>query len=443
MNSSGGCVILHVDMDCFFVSVERVLNPALNGKPVLVGGDLGRRGIVASASYEARAFGVRSAMSMAEARRRCPGAVVVSTRHGRYAEFSARALKIFERFTPRVEMASVDEAYLDLSGTERLWGPPWQAAERLRQAVRGETGLPCSIGLATSKVVAKVASKLSKPYGFLWVFAGREAAFLAPLPLRALPGIGPRTAESLGRYGLVRVGELAELGQSLLRGLFGWVGQELWERATGRRQQDLAAPRKPKSIGSERTFQEDMEWPGPVRGMLGALADLVAASLRKEGLMARTVTLRLRTADFKTRTISRTLPHATQDAAALFAVADDLLRKNWNGRIALRLVGLTASKLTEASLQWDLFDHVAQERLDRLNRAMDAVRRRHGFLAIRKAAECGYLDEALREPAAEDGGAPPPLRRGLTAGGVPRPFRPPAAPDPVEFPRNKAPRGNS
>jgi DNA polymerase-4 len=359
------------------------------GKPVLVGGDPTGRGVVASASYEARKFGCRSAMPMAQALRLCPEAVVVQGTHGRYSEFSHQVQEVFERFSPLVEMAGLDEAYIDLTGTERLWGADWKAADRLRAAVLRETRLPCSVGLATNKLVAKVCSSLCKPAGYLRVLPGEEAAFLAPLQIRKLPGVGPKTAERLASFGLERIGDIVALGVETLEGVFGSAGRELWERAQGRHEGAVEPVQEAKSIGREHTFTEDVDDPERLLGMLSHLSELVATSLREDEVQARTITLKFRYADFQTHTASRTIAEPTDDEGVILSAARDLLRKHWTRRVRLRLIGVTTSNLVRSGHQLDLFDRERIEQRIRLHEAVDSIRDRHGFLSIERARSLG------------------------------------------------------
>ncbi len=381
--------ILHVDMDSFFVSVERLLDPDLVCKPVLVGGDPIGRGVVASASYEARKFGVHSAMPMARAVRLCPNAVVVHGSYERYGEFSAKVREIFLRFTPLVEMASLDEGYLDLTGTERLWGPDWKAAQTLRDSIHTGIRLPCSMGLGTNKLIAKVASSLAKPAGYLRILPGEEAAFLAPLPIGALPGIGPKTAERLHSFGLESVGDIAALGVDTLEGVFGEAGRDLWERSLGRHDAAVEPEREAKSVGREHTFPDDVDDPGVIIATLSHLSELVATSLREDKVLARTITLKFRYADFKTHTAARTLLDPTDDEGLILRVVRDLLRKNWNRRVRLRLVGISTGNLVKSGWQLDLFDRDRIEKQVRLHQAVDAIRDRHGFTSIERARSLG------------------------------------------------------
>lgn len=398
MTNSPARWILHLDMDAFYVSVERLLDPSLEGRAVLVGGDPGGRGVVASASYEARRKGVHSAMPMGRARMLCPEAVIIRGTHERYAEYSGRVHEILRRFSPLVEMASQDEAYVDLSGTERLWGAPWTAAERMRQTILEETRLPSSMGLAANKLLAKVASTLAKPRGFLRVFPGGEAALLAPLPIEALPGIGPKTAEKLHSFGIERLGDLVELGAETLEQLFGATGRELYERARGCNDSAVEPEREAKSIGREHTFPEDVDDPVRLISMLSELTEHVASALRADTLQARTITLKFRYADFQTHTASRTLLSPTDDEKILLETARDLLRRHWTRRVRLRLVGVSVSNLQRAAWQLDLFDEATTRRRIQLHGAVDALRRRHGFEVIHRARSLESEGKPMRKP---------------------------------------------
>lgn len=380
--------ILHVDMDCFYVSVERLLNPRLEGRAVIVGGP-SARGVVSSASYEARAFGVKSAMPMGQALRLCPHAVVVGGSMETYVEYSRRVRTVFEEFSPLVEMASLDEAYIDLSGTERLWGPAWRAAGRLRDRVMEATGLPCSLGLATNKLMAKIASSHAKPKGFLQVLAGCEAAFLAPLGVGALPGVGPRTETHLKQYGLVRIADVARLDPAMVERILGNHGRDLWERANGIHEGLVQPDREPKSIGRSHTFEQDVEDAGKLLALLSAMTEDIAATMRGEGLRARTVTLKLRFPNFETHTAATTLPCATDDDRELYRAGEALLRAHWTQRARIRLLGITASHFEGAGFQLDLFDAERQEKQRRLNTALDAIRGRHGFESIQRVRSRG------------------------------------------------------
>src|SRR5271170_5612948 len=251
--------ILHVDMDAFFVSVELLERPELDGKPVVVGGRPDQRGVVSAASYEARKFGIHSAMPLRTAARLCPHAIFLDGHHAKYSEWSDRVASILAKFSPIVEMVSIDEAYLDLSGTERLHGPPFAAADKLLRTITRETGLPCSAGLATTRLAAKVASEEAKPRGLVWVAPGMEARFLAPLPIRKIPGIGEVTERALRALGIETVAQLAEHSQEKLEKVFGQWGTALFRKARGGDAYEFLIDAEPKSISHNHTFGEDTE----------------------------------------------------------------------------------------------------------------------------------------------------------------------------------------
>jgi DNA polymerase-4 len=385
--------VAHVDMDTFYVSVERLLDPTLNGKPVAVGGTPDGRGVVASASYEARKFGVRAAMPMSQAIRLCPQLVVVQGTYSRYSEFSAKARAAFSRFTPQVQMASQDEAYLELTGTERLWGSPLQMAESIRRAVAEETRLPCSVGIGANKLVAKVASSHSKPRGLLWVPHGSEAAFLAPLPVGDIPGIGPRAVERLNSVGIRTVAQLARLDDEAAAAMSGSAGREMRDRARGISRSPVAADAAPKSIGAEETFDSDTTDADFLGGMIANLAEKVAYRLRREGFRAATLTVKYRYSDFETHTAAITLPAPTDDEVAIMQAARRLLEEKRHPRRALRLVGVTASNLLSKGGQLDLLDQENDAKRTRLHAAIDALRAKHGYDAVRRAASTGRHEE--------------------------------------------------
>ncbi len=384
--------ILHVDLDAFYASVEQLDRPGLRGRPVVVGADPkgGRgRGVVAAASYEARRYGIRSAMPISEAWRRCPHAVYLRPRPERYAEMSRRVFRIFHRYTDRVEPLSIDEAFLDLTGCERLFGPGEDAARRIQQAVRGETGLGASVGVAPNKFLAKIASDLEKPGGLVVVRPGEEERFLAPLPVERLWGVGPRTAGALRSAGVRTIGDLARWRREDLEARFGEAGAHLWELARGRDDRPVEPRREPKSLGAEVTFDEDVADPGAVRTTLLALCERVAGRLRRHGLLARGVVLKFRDETFTTWTRSAPLNEPTDLAEDLFGAVTGLLERvpTRPGR-RVRLVGVQAVRLVPrlAGVQAGLFGSEERERRRRAARAGDAVRERFGSRALVRAA---------------------------------------------------------
>ena len=392
-------IILHVDMDAFFVSVERRANPALVGQPVIVGGGLSGRGVVCSASYEARAFGVRSAMPMARAHRLCPQAVVVQVGTSDYGAAAEEVRALWRELTPAVEYMSLDEAYLDLSGCERLHGPAPAVADRLIHQTRATLGLPCSIGLAENKLLAKVASELAKPSGFFHILPGGGAVVLAHLPLRALPGIGPKMGERLARYGLETLGELVAMGRPALGQALGEAGDWLWFRAQGMDNAPLRIGEPPRSISRETTFATDTTDPIFLDATLSRLSEEVATALRSDKMSARTITLKMRYADFQTLTRSVTLGDPTNDDRAIYTAAADLFRRAHTRRVRLRLLGVGTSNLCDAQWQLDLFDRGHQVRRMALNDAFDALRARYGAGVVQRARS---LQAPRRRPESEE-----------------------------------------
>ena len=277
--------ILHVDMDAFFVSVEELEDPSLKGKAVVVGADPDGRGVVAAASYEARKFGVHSAMPIRQAKQLCPQAIFLRGHHEKYGHYSHRLYKIFGEFTPVVEMMSIDEAYLDLTGCERLHGSAFRAADKLIRTVKERTGLNCSIGLSTSHLVSKIASDQAKPHGLLYVLPGCEAAFLAPLPIRRMPGIGKVTEPELRSFGITTIGDLRQMGEEKLVAKFGKFGEWLYTKSCGRDIEAYGYSEEPKSISHETTFDRDIDDLEELERTLSYLAQLVARRLRDHGLV--------------------------------------------------------------------------------------------------------------------------------------------------------------
>jgi DNA polymerase-4 len=389
--------IFLVDMDAFFVSVEELYDPSLKGKPVVVGGELewreGRwvapRGVAAAASYAARRYGIHSAMPLAQALRLCPQAVFLPGHHDRYREYSEKIQEIFGSFTPRFEMVSVDEGYLDMTGTERLWGQPLKAAALLHERVRCQTGLPCSIGAAGSRLVAKVACELAKPNGVLAVVPGQEARLLAPLPVRRIPGIGKTTEKRLRQLGVKTVADLAAIGGDMLEEVFGASGAAMFRKTAGEDaggwyDTPVGEAEDAKSISHETTFDIDTADGEKLQATLSELSQMVAHRLREQSFFARTVTLKLRYSDFRTITRAQTLPAPTDLDGDLFRTAMALFTANWNGS-AVRLVGVRASGLERRPGQMDLLDGERRQKWHKALEAADRVRGRFGFDAVQLA----------------------------------------------------------
>jgi nucleotidyltransferase/DNA polymerase involved in DNA repair len=382
--------ILHVDMDAFFAAVEQRDRPELRGKPVIVGADPkeGRgRGVVSTASYEARRFGVGSAMPISEAWRRCPHGVYLHPDMEKYARESDRIMEIFHRFTDLVEPVSIDEAFLDVTGSARAIGTGEEIGRKLKAAIREQTQLTASVGVAGSKLVAKIASDMRKPDGLVAVPPGQEAAFLAPLPVRRLWGVGPRMEETLARLGVVTVGDLAALDPARLERRLGTHGHDLQTLARGEDDRPVVSEgAEAKSLGQEHTYGQDTSDPGRLRATLLQIADGVAGRLRAHGLRARTVTLKYRDEDFHTTTHARTLDEATDAGNALFRVASELFAEVHRGK-KVRLLGIYASHFGEGTPQLGLFD--GPKAPSPADRVRDEVRRRFGDEAITRASLLG------------------------------------------------------
>jgi DNA polymerase-4 len=378
-------------MDAFFVSVEELFDPALKGKPVVVGGRPDERGVVSAASYAARKFGVHSAMPLRTAHKLCPQAIFVDGHPDRYRDYSHRVHEVLCGFSPLVEMASIDEAYLDLTGTERLYGPPLRAASLLHQRMQDATGLHCSIGIAASRLVAKIASDQAKPNGALWVLAGCEAAFLAPLDVRRVPGVGKVMEKNLHALGIRKVGDLARLEETFLEARFGkWglalAGKSLGLDAGGWFDTAIGEDAGPKSISHEHTFSEDTGDLAQLESTLSRLCEMVGRRLREHGLHARTVQLKLRYRDFSTITRARSIPRATALDTELFDEVRALFRANWKKGAAVRLLGVHASGWEEGREQLDLLTEDRHEKWKRTLAAADRLRDRFGDSAVSLAA---------------------------------------------------------
>jgi DNA polymerase-4 len=371
--------ILHVDMDAFFVSVELLDRPELRGKPVVVGGRPDQRGVVSAASYEARKFGIHSAMPLRTAGKLCPHAIFLDCRHTLYSEWSDRVATILGQFSPIVEMASVDEAYLDLAGTERLLGPPLAAADKLLRTITRTTGLPCSGGLAATRLVAKVASDQAKPRGLVWVPAGSEQRFLATLPVRKIPGIGEVTERALRALSIETVEQIAAVPQEKLESIFGQWGTALYRKSRGGDSYEFVIDAEPKSISHNHTFGEDTDDSNALSTMLSHLSQKACKRLREAGLATRTLTLTIRYAGFETHTRSKSLAEPTRLDSDIFAVFQELFRKHRDVKRKVRLLGVSLSGLTHGTEQLDLLDAERRAKLEKLTSAADRLRDRFGF----------------------------------------------------------------
>ncbi len=381
-SSTSSASILHVDMDAFFVSVELLAHPALRGKPVVVGGQPDQRGVVSAASYEARRYGIQSAMPLRSAGRLCPHAVFLDGHHELYAEWSDRIASILAKYSPAVEMVSIDEAYLDLVGTECLHGPPLAVAHTLLCEIWGTTHLPCSAGLAATRLVAKVASDEAKPRGLLWVPPGSEAAFLAGLPARKIPGIGKVTEAALRSLGIETVGQLADVPQEKLEEVFGQWGTALYRKARGQDAYEFFVDAEPKSVSNNHTFGYDTDNPATLATTLSHLCQKAAKRLRDAGLQARTLALTIRYANFHTITRSKTFAQPTNLDQVILGTTKQLFDAHWDRTRKVRLLGVELASLSHGAQQLDLLDADRREKLERLTRATDRLRDRFGFSKI-------------------------------------------------------------
>lgn len=382
-DDDSGCTILHVDMDAFYASVELRTRPELIGKPVIVGAG-GGRGVVLSATYEARALGIHSAMPISRARRVAPQAIFIEPTHGLYAEVSAGVMGIFESITPMVEPLSLDEAFLDVSGALRRLGTPTSIAHMIRARVVAEQGITCSVGVASTKFVAKLASTRSKPDGLLVIPTDKVLAFLHPLPVGALWGVGERTEEALHRLGLRTVGDIAHTPlDTMKRALGESAGAQLYELSWGRDTRGVTPHQPDKSIGNESTFDHDVDDPDVILRHLMRLSDQVAGRMRRAGHVGRTVSIKIRFADFSTITRSRTLQVHTDTAKEIFDVARGLYESLGLQRVRIRLVGVRMEGLGDATeaphqLTFDEPDHGHRD----AEVAIDALRSRFGASAV-------------------------------------------------------------
>jgi len=398
--------IFHVDMDAFFVSVEELFDPSLKGKAVVVGGQRDERGVVSAASYEARKFGVHSAMPLRTAAKHCPHAIFVDGHPERYRQCSEKVYEVLNSFSPQVEMASIDEAYLDMTGTERLHGPPLRAAQRLHDKMKLATQLNCSIGIGTSRLIAKVSSARAKPNGVLWIMPGQEAKFLAPLDVRDIPGVGKVMEQDLHQLGVYRVGDLAALQENVLEDRFGKWGMALAGKARGEDaggwfDSEVGADTDPKSISHEHTYNDDTADSEQLESTLMRLSEMVGRRLRENGLHARTIQLKLRYQDFTTITRAHSLAEPTQLDTEIFEQVRTLFRNNWHKAAKVRLLGVHVSGFKGHSGQIELLDSTLHERWNKALTTADRLRDKFGESSISLAAgmKGGFRERTHENPA--------------------------------------------
>ena len=402
--------VFHVDMDAFFVSVEELFDPSLKGKPVVVGGQRNERGVVSAASYEARKFGVHSAMPLRAAAKLCPQAIFVDGHPDRYRECSAKVHEVLESFSPQVEMVSIDEAYLDMTGTERLHGPPLLAADKLHQKMKDRTQLNCSIGIGTSRLVAKVCSGKAKPHGVLYAMPGQEPAFLAPLGIREIPGVGKVTEQKLHELGILTVGDMAKLDESLLEQHLGKWGLALAGKAKGEDAGawfagEIGEFEGPKSISHEHTYDLDTANLVEIEATLMRLSEMVGRRLREQQLHARTLQLKLRYKDFTTITRAHSLEQPTQLDNEIYGEIYKLFHMNWRRGSEIRLLGVHASSFGHEPAQASLLGENTRVKWEHALSAADRVRDRFGesSITLGTGMKGGFRERTHENPAALPG----------------------------------------
>jgi len=400
-------------MDAFFVSVEELFDPSLKGKPVVVGGRPHERGVVAAASYAARKFGVHSALPLRTAYKLCPQAIFVDGHPERYRDYSERVFRVLQQFSPQIAMASIDEAYLDMTGTERLLGPPLRAAHALHEAVKADTRLNCSIGIAAARLVAKVASDQAKPNGVLWVLPGQETRFLAPLEVRKIPGVGKVTEKSLHDLGIRLVADLARLDENFLEERFGKWGLALAGKAQGLDaggwyDEAIGEEAGPKSISHEHTFSDDTADRALLDATLARLSEMVGRRLREHGLQARTLQLKLRYSDFTTLTRAQLVSTPTQMDGEILETMRTLFLREWKPGVRVRLLGVHASGFAAEERQLELLGDERRQKWQQALTAADQLRDKYGEAAVSlgSAMRGGFRERTHENPASLPGKKP-------------------------------------
>ncbi len=378
--------IFHLDLDAFFVSVERILDPSLEGKPVIVGGDPHGRGVVAACSYEARRFGLHSAMPIRTAFKLCPQGIYL---HGHFKEYSrySRAVKnILSGYAPVIEQASVDEFYMDFTGCRRMYGSMFELASHLQKKIWVKLSLPCSIGIGGNKTVAKIGSDCMKPMGITYILPGMEKEFLAPMPVETIPGVGKVTMRELNSKGIYKIDDITKLPSDYFAAAFGKYGIDLWLKANGEGSEYLTVEREQKSISKETTFGSDVVNKEIIYNTLFELTGKVCHSLRENNWQAATITIKLRYSDFQTITRSKTIKPSSDDDKVIFETALNMLKKAQTRRVAVRLIGIGLTKFNEFSEQEVLFEDIEIKR-KKLLRAVDWLRRKYNYSIITMGAQ--------------------------------------------------------
>ena len=389
--------IMHVDMDAFYAAIEQRDNPELKGKPVIVGGTIESRGVVSTASYEARKYGVHSAMAMTEAHRRCPDGVYLPVDMQKYRRVSRQLMEIFHRFTPDVEAISLDEAFLDLTGSQKLFGPAEGIGMEIKRLIREELQLTASVGLSYNKFLAKLASDMDKPDGFYRILPEELEEKVWPLPIRRMMGVGGKTSQMLEQMGVTTIGQLAKVNTGLLEHLLGKQGVVMHQVANGIDDRRVEPVRESKSVGRETTFPQDICEQYLLETILFTLADDVCHTLRISGLKGKTVSIKIRYPDFRSITRAVTLEQYTSSFEPVFAAVQDLMQHNYKDGTAVRLIGVTVSNLKKDDQiveQQDLFqDATAQNRQNELNKVMDKINGKYGGNTVHRARKLTGWDK--------------------------------------------------
>jgi DNA polymerase-4 len=373
--------IFHLDLDAFFVSVERILDPSLIGKPVIVGGDPKGRGVVAACSYEARKYGLHSAMPIRRAFSLCPNGIYLHGNFKEYSRYSKIVKLILSEYTPVIQQASVDEYYMDFTGTEKIYGNFFDFAKRLQKIVLDQTKLPCSIGIGKNKTLAKIGSDCMKPMGVTYIEPGFEKKFLAPMPVETIPGIGKKTTVELNRRGFYKIGDIAEAPLEYFTKAFGKMGMDIWYKANGEGTEYLSQEHDPKSISKENTFMDDTINPDIIKNELFEMTGHVCQNLRDNKMQAMCINLKLRYSDFNTLTRSKSVP-PTDDDKIVFETVWDLFRKAYTRRVAIRLIGVGVSKFIMLPDQQSLFDDDEMKR-KKILEAVNIIRQKYGYDLIK------------------------------------------------------------
>ena len=374
-------IIFHLDLDTFFVSVERIIDPALSGKPVIVGAKPeDGRGVVAACSYEARWYGLHSAMPIKQAYRLCPNGVYLHGTHGEYSRYSKAVKHILEQYAPQIEQASVDEFYMDFTGTKHIYGSMYMFAKKLQKEIIDKLSLPCSIGIGSNKTIAKICSDYAKPEGITYVLPGMEKEFLAPLPVETIPGVGKVMLQNLHQKGIYKIGDITKLSENYFLAAFGKYGSALWKKANGEGKEYLNPPHKRKSISKEKTYGKDENNRVRIEATLFKLTGEVCQLLRNKNWQTATVSIKLRYSDFVTLTRAKTIK-PTDDDKTIFETAVKLLHKADTRRVSIRLIGIHLTKFSEFCEQEEIFEDEETIR-KKMFRAVTKIRDKYGYSAI-------------------------------------------------------------